>query len=167
PPTYDAHTGTTMVRYNANELTFPPGEMLCRLGSQLTPERLPDLIGKTCDALGSATEGLPDLPSISQVLNTLQTGNLPPLPLPGVDDANKALPGTKDAAQSSSTGKEADESSSADKEGAQGSVRGCGGQCRRCWQVHWYWPGAARADSVGPTIFRFREVRISVRTRSP
>lgn len=117
--TYDAHTGTTMVRYNANELTFPPGEMLCRLGSQLTPERLPDLIGKTCDALGSATEGLPDLPSISQVLNTLQTGNLPPLPLPGVDDANKALPGTKDAEQSSSTGKEADKSSSADKEGGQ------------------------------------------------
>src|SRR5699024_8860885 len=121
PPTYDAHTGTTMVRYNANELTFPPGEMLCRLGSQLTPERLPDLIGKTCDALGSATEGLPDLPSVSQVLNTLQTGNLPPLPLPGVDDANKMLPGTKDAEKSAGGDRGAEKSSSADKDANKSS----------------------------------------------
>lgn len=91
--TYDAHTGTTMVRYNANELTHPPDELLCRLGSQLTPEKLPDLVKKTCDALKPARDALPDLPSISQLLNTLQTGDVPPLPLPGVDDAEKAPSG--------------------------------------------------------------------------
>lgn len=91
--TYDAHTGTTMVRYNANELTHPPDELLCRLGSQLTPEQLPDLVKKTCNALKPVRDKLPDLPSISQLLNSLQTGDLPPLPLPGIDDAEKAPSG--------------------------------------------------------------------------
>lgn len=89
--TYDAQSGSTTSRWNANSLTFPLGTMLCRFGSALTPEQLPDLVGKTCEALGPAMEKLPDLPSVSQLLHTAQTGNLPPLPLPGVDALRQRL----------------------------------------------------------------------------
>ena len=91
--TYDAQSGSTTARWNANQFTFPPGIMLCRFGSALTPEQLPDVVGKTCDALGPLLETLPDLPSISQALHTLQTGKLPPLPLPGVDALQQRMLG--------------------------------------------------------------------------
>lgn len=99
--TYDAQSGTTMVRYNANELTFPPGEMLCRLGSDITPEQLPDVVGKICQGLRPLTKNLPDLPSLSQLLNTFQTGNVPPLPLPGTDGLRQPA----DSGQSGQGGK--------------------------------------------------------------
>lgn len=92
--TYDAQSGSTAARWNANQFTFPMGTTLCRFGSALTPEQLPDVIGKTCDALGPLLDKLPDLPSISQLLHGLQTGDLPPLPLPGVDSLRQGLLGT-------------------------------------------------------------------------
>lgn len=94
--TYDAQSGTTMVRYNANELTFPLGQMLCRFGSALTPEQLPDVVGKTCSALAPLTKNLPDLPSISDLLHDFQTGGSL-LPLPGMGSGQQQTSGGSQA----------------------------------------------------------------------
>lgn len=92
---YDAASGTTAIRYNANELTHPPLTLLCRFASALTPTQLPDVVGKTCDTLKPALEGLPELPSASQALSSLQQGELPPLPLPGVNALTQRILGGK------------------------------------------------------------------------
>ncbi|MET9264463.1 MCE family protein [Amycolatopsis sp. NPDC004079] len=80
--TYDAASGTIAVRDNLNEITNPPILTICRLISAGTPKPLPDTLGTICKKLAPVLDGTLKLPSIPQALNSLQNGQLPPLPLP-------------------------------------------------------------------------------------
>ncbi|MDX3193747.1 MCE family protein [Streptomyces sp. MN03-5084-2B] len=82
---YDAASGTIAVRDNLNELTNPPILTVCRLISAGTPKEIPDTLGTICKQLAPILDGALKLPTIPQVLNSLQNGTLPPLPLPLVD----------------------------------------------------------------------------------
>ncbi|MEV6875065.1 MCE family protein [Amycolatopsis sp. NPDC051128] len=92
---YDAASGTIAVRDNLNELTHPPILTVCRLISSFTPKEVPDALGDICKQLAPVLDGALKLPSISQVLNSLQTGQLPPLPLPLVDVMEQLSGGAK------------------------------------------------------------------------
>ncbi|MGW7531558.1 MCE family protein [Amycolatopsis sp. NPDC054798] len=83
--TYDAASGTIAVRDNLNEITNPPILTVCRLISAGTPKPLPDTLGNICKKLAPVLDGTLKLPSIPQALNSLQNGQLPPLPLPLTD----------------------------------------------------------------------------------
>ncbi|WP_020657830.1 MCE family protein [Amycolatopsis benzoatilytica] len=80
--TYDAASGTIAVRDNLNEITNPPILTVCRLISAGTPKQVPDTLGNICKKLAPVLDGTLKLPSIPQALNSLQNGQLPPLPLP-------------------------------------------------------------------------------------
>jgi virulence factor Mce-like protein len=79
---YDAASGTIAVRDNLNEITNPPILTVCRLISAGTPKQLPDTLGNICKKLAPVLDGTLKLPTVPQVLNSLQNGQLPPLPLP-------------------------------------------------------------------------------------
>ncbi|ASR37454.1 ABC transporter substrate-binding protein [Prauserella marina] len=83
--TYDAASGSISVRYNANELAHPLMQTLCKLVSAGTPEQLADALGPLCRSLAPIVDDTLKVPSLSQTLNSLQNGELPPLPLPLVD----------------------------------------------------------------------------------
>jgi len=89
---YDAASGTIAVRDNLNELTHPPILTVCRLISASTPKPIPDALGSICKQLAPVLDGTLKLPSIPQVLASLQSGELPPLPLPLIDVMAKGLP---------------------------------------------------------------------------
>ncbi|WP_370972742.1 MCE family protein [Amycolatopsis sp. cg9] len=92
---YDAASGTIAVRDNLNELTNPPILTVCRLISSFTPKQLPDTLGNICKQLAPVLDGALKLPTIPQVLNSLQNGTLPPLPLPLVDVMEQLSGGAK------------------------------------------------------------------------
>ncbi|MEU0535037.1 MCE family protein [Amycolatopsis tolypomycina] len=92
---YDAASGTIAVRDNLNELTNPPILTVCRLISSFTPKEVPDTLGNICKQLAPVLDGALKLPSIPQVLNSLQNGTLPPLPLPLVDVMEQLSGGAK------------------------------------------------------------------------
>jgi len=92
---YDAASGTIAVRDNLNELTNPPILTVCRLISSFTPKQLPDALGNICKQLAPVLDGALKLPTIPQVLNSLQNGTLPPLPLPLVDVMEQLSGGAK------------------------------------------------------------------------
>lgn len=79
---YDAPSGTIAIRGNLNELTYPPVMMVCRLLAASTPEKVPDVLSDTCKDIAPVLDGTLNLPSVSQVMHSLQRGELPPLPLP-------------------------------------------------------------------------------------
>ncbi|MBB4684945.1 MCE family protein [Amycolatopsis jiangsuensis] len=79
---YDAASGTIAVRDNLNEVTNPPILTVCRLISAGTPKPIPDALGGICKKLAPVLDGTLKLPTIPQALNSLQNGQLPPLPLP-------------------------------------------------------------------------------------
>ncbi|MDI5979913.1 MCE family protein [Amycolatopsis magusensis] len=83
--TYDAASGSIAVRYNANELAHPLMVTLCKLVSASTPAQLPDTLGQLCQGLAPIIDGTLKVPSLPQLLNSIQNGELPPLPLPLVD----------------------------------------------------------------------------------
>ncbi|QFU87956.1 MCE family protein [Amycolatopsis sp. YIM 10] len=83
--TYDAASGSIAVRYNANELAHPLMVTLCKLVSAGTPAQLPDTLGELCQGLAPIIDGTLKVPSLPQLLNSIQNGELPPLPLPLVD----------------------------------------------------------------------------------
>lgn len=89
---YDAASGTIAVRDNLNELTHPPILTVCRLISASTPKPIPDALGNICKQLAPVLDGTLKLPSVPQVLASLQSGELPPLPLPLIDVMSKGLP---------------------------------------------------------------------------
>lgn len=89
---YDAASGTIAVRDNLNELTHPPILTVCRLISASTPKPIPDALGDICKKLAPVLDGTLKLPSVSQVLASLQSGELPPLPLPLVDVLTQGAP---------------------------------------------------------------------------
>ena len=93
--TYDAASGTIAVRDNLNELTNPPILTVCRLISSFTPKEVPDTLGNICKQLAPVLDGALKLPTIPQVLNSLQNGTLPPLPLPLVDVMEQLSGGVK------------------------------------------------------------------------
>ncbi|WP_206792193.1 MCE family protein [Amycolatopsis sp. MtRt-6] len=92
---YDAASGTIAVRDNLNELTHPPILTVCRLISSFTPKEVPDTLGNICKQLAPVLDGALKLPTIPQVLNSLQNGTLPPLPLPLVDVMEQLSGGAK------------------------------------------------------------------------
>jgi phospholipid/cholesterol/gamma-HCH transport system substrate-binding protein len=92
---YDAASGTIAVRDNLNELTNPPILTVCRLISSFTPKEVPDALGSICKQLAPILDGVLKLPTIPQVLNSLQNGTLPPLPLPLVDVMEQLSGGAK------------------------------------------------------------------------
>ncbi|MFJ9778220.1 MCE family protein [Amycolatopsis sp. NPDC101161] len=92
---YDAASGTIAVRDNLNELTNPPILTVCRLISSFTPKQVPDTLGNICKQLAPVLDGALKLPTIPQVLNSLQNGTLPPLPLPLVDVMEQLSGGAK------------------------------------------------------------------------
>ncbi|NBH03993.1 MCE family protein [Amycolatopsis sp. SID8362] len=92
---YDAASGTIAVRDNLNELTNPPILTVCRLISSFTPKQLPDALGNICKQLAPVLDGALKLPTVPQVLNSLQNGTLPPLPLPLVDVMEQLSGGAK------------------------------------------------------------------------
>jgi phospholipid/cholesterol/gamma-HCH transport system substrate-binding protein len=92
---YDAASGTIAVRDNLNELTNPPILTVCRLISAGTPKEVPATLGNICKQLAPVLDGALKLPTIPQVLNSLQNGTLPPLPLPLVDVMEQLSGGAK------------------------------------------------------------------------
>jgi phospholipid/cholesterol/gamma-HCH transport system substrate-binding protein len=53
--------------------------MVCRLLEQSTPKQIPPLLTDVCKQVAPLLKGLP---SVAQVINGLQSGTLPPLPVP-------------------------------------------------------------------------------------
>ncbi|QWF79698.1 MCE family protein [Amycolatopsis sp. CA-230715] len=93
---YNASSGTLDARPILNELTQPPVAMVCGLLKQ-APEAL-KVLGDVCSKVAPVVDGLVKLPSVAQVINGLNTGQLPPLPLPLVGDlygSPSALGGAK------------------------------------------------------------------------
>jgi phospholipid/cholesterol/gamma-HCH transport system substrate-binding protein len=82
---YDAASGSIQVRYNGNELTHPLLTTVCRVLSAGTPEQLPDALAPLCETLSKIESGVLKVPSLSQMLASMQRGELPPLPLPLAD----------------------------------------------------------------------------------
>ncbi|MET7996290.1 MCE family protein [Amycolatopsis sp. NPDC005232] len=82
---YDAASGTIAVRDNLNEITNPPILTVCRILAAGTPKGVPATLTDICKQLAPVLDGALKLPTVPQVLNSLQNGQLPPLPLPLVD----------------------------------------------------------------------------------
>ncbi|GAA4540138.1 MCE family protein [Amycolatopsis samaneae] len=78
--TYNGSSGTLDARPLLNELTQPPLVMVCNLLKQ-SPAALASL-GDACKSIAGVLDGLVPLPSVAQVIHSLQNGQLPPLPLP-------------------------------------------------------------------------------------
>lgn len=79
---YNGSSGTLDARADINELSEPPIVLLCGLLRQETPSKLPQTLADTCDQLAPVVKGLVPLPSPAAVLTALQSGKLPPLPVP-------------------------------------------------------------------------------------
>jgi phospholipid/cholesterol/gamma-HCH transport system substrate-binding protein len=77
--TYNAASGTLDARANLNELTQPPLVMICSLVKQVP---LVGALGDACKQLAGVVQGLVPLPSIAQIVQAGENGQLPPLPLP-------------------------------------------------------------------------------------
>lgn len=76
---YNAASGTLDTRVNLNELTQPPLVMICNLLKQVP---VVDVLGNACKSIAGVLDGLVPLPSVAQVVQALEQGRLPPLPLP-------------------------------------------------------------------------------------
>jgi virulence factor Mce-like protein len=80
--TYNASSGTLDARADLNDLTQPPIVMVCRLLKQTTPANIPSVLADACGQLAPVLQGAVPLPSVAQVINGLQSGSLPSLPMP-------------------------------------------------------------------------------------
>lgn len=83
--TYDAASGTLHTRGNVNELTNPPIVIVCKLLRQSRSEPVPPVLADACRKVQPLVSGAAPLPAPSDVINSLQRGDPPPLPLPLVD----------------------------------------------------------------------------------
>ncbi|NKQ56388.1 MCE family protein [Amycolatopsis sp. K13G38] len=79
---YNGSAGTLDARANLNELTQPPIVMICGLLKQAGKL---NLLGNACDSVAGVLDGTVKLPSVAQTVHALQSGQLPPLPLPFTD----------------------------------------------------------------------------------
>ena len=91
--TYDAASGSTAVRLDLAEFGYPPTMMVCLLLKHSTPRTLPPAVRDTCQKLAPLVDGALHLPTPDQALDSLQKGQLPPLPLPLVDSLNQQKAG--------------------------------------------------------------------------
>lgn len=92
--TYDAASGSTAVRLNLAETTYPPTMMVCMLLKHSNPDRLiPPAVADTCRKLAPVVDGTLRLPTPDQALDSLQRGQPPPLPLPLLDSVNQQRAG--------------------------------------------------------------------------
>ncbi|MFC0439381.1 MCE family protein [Kutzneria buriramensis] len=80
--TYNAASGTLDTRADINELTQPPITMVCNLIKQTTPKNVPQVLSDACGQLAGVLNKVLPLPSAAQVIESLQQGKLPPLPVP-------------------------------------------------------------------------------------
>jgi phospholipid/cholesterol/gamma-HCH transport system substrate-binding protein len=80
--TYNAASGTLDTRADINELTQPPITMVCNLIKQTTPKNVPQVLSDACGQLAGVLNKALPLPSAAQVIESLQQGKLPPLPVP-------------------------------------------------------------------------------------
>jgi ABC-type transporter Mla subunit MlaD len=96
---YNASSGSLDARADLNDLANPPIVEVCHLLQQLTPANIPAVLAQACGSIAPVLQGVLPLPSAAQVLEALQKGTLPPLPLPlaGIvyGTPNSATGGTK------------------------------------------------------------------------
>lgn len=83
--TYDAASASFAIRGNLNELTYPPVLLLCRTIKASTPTQLPTTLADLCSKLAPYLDGTLQLPTPAEALQALESGQLPPLPIPLVD----------------------------------------------------------------------------------
>ncbi|MPZ85572.1 MAG: MCE family protein [Actinophytocola sp.] len=79
---YNGSSGTLDARADINELAQPPIVTICKLVRQGTPDDLPQVLADACDGLAPVVEGLVPLRTPAEVLAALQSGEIPPVPLP-------------------------------------------------------------------------------------
>ena len=79
---YNAASGTLDTRADINELTQPPIVMVCNLLKSVTPANIPQVLADACSQLAPVLNQVLPLPSVAQVIESLQQGKLPPLPVP-------------------------------------------------------------------------------------
>ena len=79
---YNGASGTLDTRANINELNQPPLVSVCKLLQAQAPKELPLELADTCKQLKPVIDGALPLPTPAQTINSLQKGQLPPLPLP-------------------------------------------------------------------------------------
>jgi phospholipid/cholesterol/gamma-HCH transport system substrate-binding protein len=79
---YNAASGTLDTRTDINELTQPPIVMVCGLLKSVTPANVPRVLADACGQLAPVLNQVLPLPSVAQVIESLQQGKLPPLPVP-------------------------------------------------------------------------------------
>jgi phospholipid/cholesterol/gamma-HCH transport system substrate-binding protein len=77
---YNGSSGTLDTRANINELTLPPIVLICEALRRGTPQDLPATISDTCSTLEPVLSGAVPLPSASEVITALQSGQPPPFP---------------------------------------------------------------------------------------
>ncbi|QGK70349.1 MCE family protein [Allosaccharopolyspora coralli] len=83
---YDAASGAVAVRGEFNELSAPPVLMVCKLIQASTPRPIPPELTETCEELEPVLSGAVPLPSVNETVSSLQQGELPPLPLPVLEN---------------------------------------------------------------------------------
>ncbi|RJQ69449.1 MCE family protein [Pseudonocardiaceae bacterium YIM PH 21723] len=90
---YDARTATLQSRIALNELNNPPILMLCKLlqNGAAGNDKIPDNVVESCKHLSKVIDGTLPLPSVAQLLEGLQKGQPPALPLPLVDVMKPAI----------------------------------------------------------------------------
>ena len=79
---YNAASGSLDARADLNDLSNPPAVIVCHLLEQLAPGSIPAAIKAACDTLAPVLQGLVPLPSPASIIEDLQSGKIPPLPLP-------------------------------------------------------------------------------------
>lgn len=84
---YNAASGTLDTRANINELNQPPLLMLCKMLSGGAPPQTPPQLADACKQLKPVLDGAVPLPTPAQTINSMQQGQLPPLPLPLLRDS--------------------------------------------------------------------------------
>lgn len=79
---YNSASGTLDTRANINELNQPPLVSVCKLLDRTNPVDVPAHIADVCSDLQPVIDGVAPLPTPAETINSLQKGELPPLPLP-------------------------------------------------------------------------------------
>lgn len=79
---YNAATGSIAIRYNPNELTNPMLTTSCQLTELADEEKVPETLDTLCDELAPVVDGEAEVPSVQQLQESIESGELPPLPLP-------------------------------------------------------------------------------------
>jgi virulence factor Mce-like protein len=77
---YNAAGGTLDARLNVNELSAAPGALLCMMAARGTPGGLPKALLEACNKFSAALDSGTTLPTISDILATLQGNKAPALP---------------------------------------------------------------------------------------